>query len=796
MQNVKWINKDLSLEKSELLAKSLGISTFTAQLLINRGIDNLEDAENFLRIPSKLIMESWDKNTSYKIGKRILEAIQKQELITVHGDYDVDGVTGAGVLALFLKSKGANFNYYLPDRFGDGYGLSINTIKNLAENNTKILITADCGISNHKEIDYAKELGIEVIVTDHHTLPEELPNANFIFHPALSDDKRFHILSGVGTAFQLIYDIDEMIPSINSTKIDDYVDLVTIGTIADISPLKGINRKLVQYGLIKMRHNTKLGLETMMSKIGIKQHTITAEDISFKIVPRLNAAGRMNKAVIALELLLSNTEEQAHQITDRLESLNKERQELCEKTFLEVEELIEKEVDLTKDNAIVIAKEGFHHGVIGIICSRILEKYNRPVFIMAKEGEFTRGSARSKNMNLVDALSFASDTLIKYGGHNNAAGWSLKTEFFEDFRDKILEYSNNNLTKDDLEPKINIEIELKPENINYTLFREIQELSPFGLGNPQPVMALKDCNIVEQNSGKEGKHLHLQIEKGHKTIKASYWRGGHLYPIDEKVDIIFDLFENTWNNKNNLQLKIHYLRSSNVIKNVNFKDFEKKSFDLRFELDKILENDYTQGYITNINDTFLVKMPKQNATNDFEIFDYSEKDYLNSLTDLLKTFGSENVFIFSLDKIDLLKDLEIYKGKNNNKILVLLDLPNNVYNLNYLSNLLSIKSFYLLKKGYSNRINLNSKVLRDLLKTLYLDLNYNDFIDICFNSLKLEGYLLSTAIKILMDLELIIKKENKYFISFNSDSFILTDSETYKSYLKEKEDLEALFNKD
>ncbi|MFN4152829.1 MAG: DHH family phosphoesterase, partial [Candidatus Sericytochromatia bacterium] len=175
MQNVKWIKKEVSLDKAQDLSKSLGISLFTAQLLINRGIDTHDSAEKFLRIPSKLVMESWDKKTSEAIGKRLLEAIEKQELITVHGDYDVDGVTGAAVLSLFLKSKGANFNYYLPDRFGDGYGLSSNTIKRLAENNKKILITADCGISNHNEIDLAKELGIEVIVTDHHTIPETLP---------------------------------------------------------------------------------------------------------------------------------------------------------------------------------------------------------------------------------------------------------------------------------------------------------------------------------------------------------------------------------------------------------------------------------------------------------------------------------------------------------------------------------------------------------------------------------------------------------------------------------------------
>lgn len=785
MQNVKWIKKEVSLDKAQDLSKSLGISFFTAQLLINRGIDTPESAEKFLRIPSKLVMQSWDKKTSESIGKRLLEAIEKQELITVHGDYDVDGVTGAAVLSLFLKSKGANFNYYLPDRFGDGYGLSSNTIKRLAENNTKILITADCGISNHNEIDLAKELGIEVIVTDHHTIPETLPNADYIFHPALSEDKSFHILSGVGTAFQLAYDIDEMIPSVNSVKVDDYVDLVTIGTIADISPLKGINRQLVQYGLIKMRHNTKLGLETMMEKIGIKQHVVTAEDISFKLVPRLNAAGRMNKAVIALELLLADTEEEAKSITERLESLNKERQELCEKTLLEVEELIEQEVDLAKDKAIVVAKEGFHHGVIGIICSRILEKYNRPVFIMAKEGDMTRGSARSKNMNLVEALGYASDVLSKFGGHNNAAGWSLKTELFEKFRELILDYANKNLSKDQLEPKIDIELELVPEQINYSFFREIQELSPFGLGNPQPIIALKNCKVVEQNSGKEGKHLYLQIEKGNKTIKANYWRAGHLYPVEEKVDIIFDLFENTWNNKNSLQLKINHLKSSNIIKKINFKDLKEDTLQLKFSLDKMIENKSTSAYITSIKSDFLVKVVDDDISNQITIKNLTEIELEKSLESLLKEFGSDNVFLFSLKKNDLLKSFELYKGQNETKVLALLDLPNTKKEFNFLSKLLGVNEFYILQNDYSNKTKINSKVLRDLLKILYLNTNQNEFMALCENELKLDGKLLSIALNILMDLNLIIKDNGSYLLSLNHENIIMTESMSYKNYLEE-----------
>ncbi|MBC7473471.1 MAG: single-stranded-DNA-specific exonuclease RecJ, partial [Candidatus Sericytochromatia bacterium] len=558
---VEWNFKPLDHEKASQLSESVGISIYTAQLLINRGINTSEEAQNFLKVPHHLEMESWDTKTSHAIGLRLIKAIQNKEKITVHGDYDVDGVTGAGVLAQFLKSKGANFDYFLPDRFGDGYGVSSNTIKNLFEQGTKILITADCGISNNKEVDLANSLGMEVIITDHHTLPEILPNALYIFHPGLSKDEKFHILSGVGTAFQLIHDINDMIPSIKDIPIEDYLDLVTIGTIADISPLKGINRSLVQYGLNKIKNTKRLGLLTLMENSGIKTETFSTRDISHKIVPRLNAAGRMNKATLSLELLLSETEEEAQALSKRLEELNKQRQELCETTLVEIEELIEKEVNLKTDKAIVVAKEGFHHGVIGILCSRVVEKYHRPVFIMAIEGEHSRGSARSTNVNLVNALKSAESLVDKFGGHHGAAGWSLKTDNLEDFRKQILLYMSTNLNEDQIKQKIEVEVEIPIDKIDYYIYRELQELEPFGLTNPEPTIGIRDCQIDGQNISKNGSHLFFQALGTNKSIKTNFWYGATSYPLDEKIDMIYSVMENSWQGRISLQLKAKYVRN-------------------------------------------------------------------------------------------------------------------------------------------------------------------------------------------------------------------------------------------
>ncbi|RYX99707.1 single-stranded-DNA-specific exonuclease RecJ, partial [bacterium] len=493
-----WIFNPINYEVAYPLSESLGVSIYTAQLLLNRGIDNTEDANRFLTIPHQLEMVSWDKQTSKSIGKLFKQAIEAQDLITVHGDYDVDGVTGAALLSQFLKNKGANFNYYLPDRFGDGYGLNPNVVKKLAEQGTKILITADCGISNNDEISLAKSLGIKVIITDHHTLPEILPEADYIFHPGLSEDKSFHILSGVGTAFQLICDIDKMLDSVIENSLDDYVDLAVMGTIADISPLKGINRQIVQFGISKMKNSKRIGFLKLAEKAGIKLDLLTTRDISHKISPRINAAGRMNKAVAALELLLAETEEEAENLAQKLEDLNNQRRELSEKTFKEVEEIIAKEIDLDKEKAIVIAGEDFHHGVIGIICSRVLEKYNRPAFIMAKEGEFSRGSARSNNINLVEALGSAEDILVKFGGHHGAAGWSVRTDDINILKKRILEYAEKALNSDDLAPKVNVEVQIPVDKIDYYLYRELQDLAPFGLKNPEPIIGMKDCLIKDQ----------------------------------------------------------------------------------------------------------------------------------------------------------------------------------------------------------------------------------------------------------------------------------------------------------
>ncbi|MFN8577719.1 MAG: single-stranded-DNA-specific exonuclease RecJ [Candidatus Sericytochromatia bacterium] len=803
--NSEWIFNPINYEKAYPLSEQIGVSLYTAQLLINREIQTPEESNTFLTVPHHLEMKSWDIDTSKKIGELIKKAIKNQDLITVHGDYDVDGVTGASVLSQFLKNKGANFSYYLPDRFGDGYGLNPNVIKNLAENGTKVLITADCGISNNNEIDLARSLGIKVIVTDHHTLPEVLPNADYIFHPALSDNKDFHILSGVGTAFQLICDIDKMIDSVKDSRLDDYIDLVVMGTIADISPLKGINRQIVQFGLSKMKNTNRIGLLKLFEKSNIKIKELTARDISHKISPRINAAGRMNKAVIALELLLSETEEEAEILSQRLEDLNNQRRELSEKTFKEVEEIITNEIDLDKEKAIIIAGEHFHHGVIGIICSRVLDKYNRPVFIMAKEGEFSRGSTRSHSINVVDALKSAEDILVKFGGHHGAAGWSVKTENIDLFKQKILEFMDKNLTSKDLIPKINIEVEIPVDKIDYYVYRELQDLEPFGLTNPEPVIGMRNCIIKDQYLSKNGLHLFftaLNPENPEKTIKASYWYGGTNYPLPDKANIIYSINENSWQGKISLQLKINNIqeeKKEEVLQIKKLTKIEKEtSLEIEFPIKELMTESINSGYLSGSFGQHKVNFPIDIKTYEKKLNVIDKRSCINrfiELEKLYKEFGFENISIFSTGKVNIDCFKEIKVPNNTQKHLVIWDLPLKKQHIHHIINIIEADNIYMFfEKNNNHNKTINANILKDILKNLYVNTDsMNNFVNSCFE-LNLEKKHISIALEFLTEAKYILNSDNKNFLRIPEQGIRLSELNSYKNYIQDIEEYELFCN--
>ncbi|MFN8673366.1 MAG: single-stranded-DNA-specific exonuclease RecJ [Candidatus Sericytochromatia bacterium] len=792
MQKI-WNYKSCDYEKALFLSERTGLSKYTCQLLINRGINTLEEINEFLKVVTKLELESWDKETSNKIGLFLKEKIINQELITVHGDYDVDGVTGAAVLSIFLKSKGANFNYYLPDRFGDGYGLSAKTIENLAKNGTKVIITADCGIANNKEIELANSLGIDVIVTDHHTLPEELPKAKYIFHPALSEDKNFHILSGVGTAFQLIYEIDEIIESKKIVKLEDYLDLVAIGTIADISPLKGINRNLVKYGLTKLRNTNKIGLLKLMEMAGVNKDNLNAQDVSFKIVPRLNATGRMNKALISLDLILAEKEEEAFEIAQRIEIINKERQVLCEKTYLEIEEMIKKEIDLEKEKAIFISGENFHHGVIGIICSKLLEKYNRPVFITAIEGETSRGSARSKNIHLVDCLKSCSNSLIKSGGHAGAAGWSLETNKISEFKNLVLEYAENNLNNSTLQPQITLEVEIPIDEINYQLFRELQELEPFGLDNPEPLIYAKNVRVNKNSQyvSKDGNHLFFESRGKNKKIKTAFWNKAELFPLEENIDLVYSINESKIELKNQLRLRAIEIKQDNKK--------ETTSFNINKIKDELIELDFNIEEVKNISDNgYIYNFLGKNKINflnlnKIEEFNYNNIEFIDlrdlelnkdNLLKILKEGNNIAFNIFTKKELDFEKELKKLLLEGEKKALILFELPEEKEHLNYIFNLLAPEKVYLFHNNkVSNKI--DSIIIKSFINSLYLNsTSLKNFIFTCYQIEDFKTSYFKYITDILLEAGFLLKDNDKYFIRLEYKNIDINNLETYKKYLE------------
>lgn len=787
-----WVLKNIDTEKTNYISKHTGLSINASKILNKRGLTDLNEIKSFLKPVSKLEMVSWDKETSQAIGLFLKEKIKNQDLITVHGDYDVDGVTGASILAIFFRDKKANFNCYLPDRFGDGYGLAMATVEKLHKNGTKVIITADCGISNYKEIEYANSLGMEVIVTDHHTLPEELPPAKFIFHPALSNDPKFHILSGVGTAFQLIYNINHLFDSLHNIKIDDYVDLVAIGTIADISPLKGINRDLVKYGLIKLKNTKKIGLLKLMEGINLNRETISAQDIAFKIVPRLNATGRMNHAKISLDLLLSEKEDEAKLIVDNINEINKNRQLLCDETFFTVEEIIKKEVDLVNDKAIFVASEGLHHGVIGIICSRILEKYNKPVFISSIEGDIVKGSGRSKNMHLVDALKSSSEHLIKFGGHAGASGWSLAKENITKFKESILHYAQQNISENDLVSVVDIDAEINLDEIDYQLYRELQEFEPYGLSNPELVICAKNV-IVEKNSqrtSRDGKHLFFNVIQNDKKMKAVFWRGGDFYPLADTIDLTYTIFESDDKGTKELKIRVNEIinHKNYSAKNIKFNSIKEKTRTIEFDFYELL-NIANFGYLNTSYDVnkvdFQEKITNVNHDN-IKIIDLRNTILNeNNVLNLIKKNENEFFNLFSFNKLAFLQKNNTLDSNYSDKetSLIFYDLPDKKETFRDFLDMIVPSKIYLFYIEPEKNL-LNAKFISSFIKTLYANNDdINNFIISCNEIDVFKNTHFKPLFEILIEAQVIVKKDDKYTINLDKSLINLNNLDTYHNYL-------------
>ena len=500
-----------------LLNKELGISPVLAQILINRGIIDPEEAREFLNVTLDNLHDPYSFPDMEKAVAIIRRAGLNKEKIMIFGDYDVDGITSVVLLKSTLLSMGIDALHYLPHRVKEGYGLSKNILRIAKDKDVKLLITVDCGINSCEQINELKRAGIEVVVTDHHEPGDsELPPAGAIINPKIKGSTyKYRDLAGVGVTYKLCQ-------ALTGELLADSLDLVALGTIADVVPLTGENRVITKIGLSKLSDTRKVGLQALIENSGIKNKKLNATSVSFILGPRINASGRMDTGEPALRLLISQEKTEADELAKLLEGFNRKRQQIESKIMDEARCLIDREVNFQEHKVIVVANEGWHHGVLGIVAAKLADRFYRPTIVISKtEGLLCKGSGRSiKNFHLFEALLDSKEFLNTFGGHSHAVGLVIDGKNIEDFKNKINLFAGQKLMAKDLLPSIELDMELKLAELDSELVSCIESLEPFGSGNPEPLFYSRGLRLkgTPQIMGKDT--IKFWVSDGKSTFQA------------------------------------------------------------------------------------------------------------------------------------------------------------------------------------------------------------------------------------------------------------------------------------
>lgn len=563
-----WIitTEQTNVNQIQNLQNSLSCPYIIAKLLLQKNISSTQDAEEFFHPDFNNLHDPYIFNDMEKAVRRIMQAIKNQEKIVIYGDYDVDGTTATSLLLIGLKELGAVVDFYIPNRMIEGYGLSMLGNKAILSKKAKVVITVDCGINAVDEINYLNKEGVDVIVTDHHTPKKILPDAFAIIDPKLNDSKYpYQELAGVGIALKLITAIYRKYNRDNIENVSTFFDLAGLGTIADIVPLTGENRIIASLGIKRLEERKNLGLSYLLNLAGLKTCKLKSSDIVFRLAPRINAAGRLGSADRAVDLMTTSNLEDAKNLALAIHNENQKRQQIDQTTFREACDMIEsKYQDLDKTFFFVLATDHWHPGVIGIVASKIVEKYNRPtILITFAEGEGS-GSGRSiHNFNIFECLSHFEEYLISFGGHKYAAGLSILPEYIDIFEEKVNEYAKNRLTIEDIRPQIYISGELKLNEIDEDLLEWLKRFAPFGPGNMNPIFLSRKVMIVGYPYTVGTNHLKLKTIQNDKTLDLIGFNMGEMSPFLKKgsyVDIAYSLEENVWQNVTKIQGKLKDIR--------------------------------------------------------------------------------------------------------------------------------------------------------------------------------------------------------------------------------------------
>jgi len=556
-----WRVKKIDPLLKSILSEKLGVSPIVAQLLINRGIYTVDAARNFLSTDLNAVSRPELLKDIDKAVKRICTALEKQEKILIYGDYDADGITATALLVNFLRRLGGTVNYFVPHRINEGYGLHLCALDRAKETGHTLVITVDCGISAFDTVKKNLESnGPDIIITDHHEPPEVLPPALAVINPKRPDcDYPFKELAGVGVAMKLGQAVEKATGD-TSDLWKDFLDLVCLGTVADVVPLKGENRTLVKIGLRALANTTNVGLQALLNASSIKTDQLDTRQVAFAMVPRLNAAGRLGDACLAVDLLLSDDYEEALEITSQLNSSNQRRQKVGSMVLAEAMGILESRPELAEKKVVVLGSETWHPGVIGIVASRIVEKFYRPTLLIALDGDTGKGSARSiPGFHMYKALEHCKDKLSAHGGHALAAGFSLPVDNLEAFREAINNYADTVLTPESMIPDIELDALISLSDINAELIEQLDKLWPYGQGNPYPLFGCHEVSLLNYRGvGKEGAHLKMMVKEGQVTLDGI---GFNLSAYAETlatrdVDLAFIPAVNQWNGRKTLQLEV------------------------------------------------------------------------------------------------------------------------------------------------------------------------------------------------------------------------------------------------
>lgn len=612
MAHKRWVVREADKEKASALSEKFNIDPFIAFLLVSRGIDDDLGVTSFLG-DSLFISSPYDfadmEEASFVIG----DAIDNGDKICIYGDYDCDGVTSTALLYLFLKNEGADVCYYIPSRENEGYGMNCRAIDKIKTMGVKLIITVDNGISAIEEAEYIYQLGMSLVVTDHHQIGTVLPKAEAIINPHREDNSlEFRDYCGVGVAFKLIcamYDGD------TQDLFDAYCDLVAIGTIADVMPLVNENRSFVRAGLKRINENPRPSISSFIKSNGEKNYT--SVDIAFQLCPRINAMGRMGDATRAVEFLIGENEDDCDFRCEQLNLENAHRQEIEKSILDDIYHKISENPELSEGRVIVISGENYHHGVIGIVASHIVEKYGKPAFIIGIDDEgIARGSARSvEGFNVYEALCACSDDLIQFGGHPLAAGVTLDKDKIDKFRRDINTFAVENYA---VMPSMELVLDCKlsPFYLNFDLVENLSVLEPFGAGNPQAVFGIYNMKLLGVTPLSEGKHVRLELEKKGRKIKVVKF-GTRFedfpYTSGDVLNLAVKVSKNLYKEKNYLSVQAVDIRLAATDDDKYFK--EKNDYDLFCSIGKISDNIYPNRKIC----AFIYSYLKKNGGYNFSI---------------------------------------------------------------------------------------------------------------------------------------------------------------------------------